>query len=544
MLQFRSAFFTATYVVVLGSLPPDAGAQITPRLDLGGSMEVGGEAERYLRALQLSGVVPISGWTSLPFSPAVERAMVANRPHPWQARMGRVSDTAGFRWLRPYARTVLNSDYPVQHAVGPAWAGRGISALMQAGMSGRAGPFEFQLAPLVFASQNASFQLARNGLGGAARLADARFPGEIDAPQRFGEGTYARADAGASFVRLGLPWVTAGVSSAPQRIGPARDYPLVLGPAAGGFLHGFVGTNKPADLKWFTVQARLVAGPLPQSDYALTTTDVDRFASAGVVSITPAGANGLELGFMRFFNAVGGATVSRALKPFRLVGFIGAQGDTVVDNVPGENQVASAFFRWAHPPAGFEIYGEFYREDYAGDLRKFILKPDDLGTFAFGVQRVLTATATHHRVFRFELVNGELSHQERGQRGGLIPLPPYLHFSVRQGHTLRGRILGSEEAYGGSGWKVGVDEFTVRGRRSFGVERRLRLDWLPELAGVTNGPQVHPDVEYGVRWEERRFAGKRDYGISLAPSLNLNRNLISGRHRFNLHAAVDVRGWP
>ena len=41
-----------------------------------------------------------------------------------------------------------------------------------------------------------------------------------------------------------------------------------------------------------------------------------------------------------------------------------------------ENQLASLWFRWAPPGSGFDVYGEFGREDFAADLRDLILEPD------------------------------------------------------------------------------------------------------------------------------------------------------------------------
>ena len=76
-------------------------------------------------------------------------------------------------------------------------------------------------------------------------------------------------------------------------------------------------------------------------------------------------------------------------------------------------------------------------------------KPDDYSAFTLGFQSVFTASRAHIRVFRGEMVNGETSHQERGQRGFTMPLPIYIHSEETQGHTVDGLILGSPEAYGG-----------------------------------------------------------------------------------------------
>src|SRR5674476_606612 len=222
-------------------------AQIAPRLDLGGTISVGGEAERYLRALQISGAVPLYPCTVQELTPAEDRRLAPRGAHPWSDRFSADSGRR-IRWLRPSVGAALNSAFPFQDAVGPAWMGRGVTGEVQAGVAAQFGRLRLQLAPVAFLSQNASFTLAPNGLTGDAQYADSRFPNQIDHPQRFGDKAYGRVDLGTSTLALDLPGVALGVSNAPQRWGPASDYPLVLGPGAGGFPHAYLGTSKPINL--------------------------------------------------------------------------------------------------------------------------------------------------------------------------------------------------------------------------------------------------------------------------------------------------------
>jgi len=215
-------------------------------------------------------------------------------------------------------------------------------------------------------------------------------------------------------------------------------------------------------------------------------------------------------------------------------------------NEANENQMGSVFARWALPAAKAEFYGEFYKEDFAGPFHKgpssLVEKPDDLSAFSLGFQRVIRSTAAEIRVIRGELVAGETSHQERGQRGFDFPNPPYIHSELQQGHTLNGLILGSPEAYGGAGWRIGVDTYTAAGRTTFSLERALRFDYL--FGGGSNDTAlVHPDVVYAIRGEMLRFRGKMDYTLTVAPAIDLNRNLVPHHDVFNLMASVTVHGW-
>lgn len=526
---------TALTLALLGGVR-GASAQSAPRLDLGGTISVGGEAEQYLRALQISGAVPLYAWTVQEFTPAEDRRLAPRGVHPWSARFA-VDSVSHFAWLRPSVGATVNSAFPFQDAVGPTWMGRGVTGEVQAGVAAQFGRLRLQLAPVAFLSQNASFPLAPNGLTGVGQYADARFPWSIDHPQRFGDKAYGRVDLGTSTLALDLPGVALGLSNAPQRWGPARDYPLVLGPGAGGLPHAYLGTSKPLDLWLLTVHTRVIAGSLTQTAYSSASPDKsDRFASAFVVSVTPRGAPGLEIGATRFFDTNARASTDALLRVFS--GIIPQHRSTTL-NIADENQIVSSFFRWALPSGGFEVYGEWYREDYPGDLRRFIEKPDDLSDFTLGLQRVFRRSATSMRVFHAEFTNGELSPQERGQRGFGAPFPPYIHSEVVQGHTQRGLVLGSETTYGGAGWRIGLDDYTEGGRRTIAIERALRGDFL---AGQSL-TDVHPDVLYGVRFELMRFAGTRDYGITLVPAYDLNRNVQRGNDQFNLHASITVRGW-
>jgi hypothetical protein len=535
---------TACWLLVCDLFPatPTA-AQERPRVDLGGAFEVGGEAERYVRALQVAGIVPATMWTIQPFAPSQAQLLRATAPHPWRERFDsarRASSTApGVHWLCPSTRVIASSSFPFQVDHGPTWVGRGLTADAQAGVSAGWKIIYVQLAPLMYVSQNAGFPLAPNGFTNDERFADARFPGDIDAPQRFGPSAFVRLDAGNSEVSIDTRLVALGFSSAPQRWGPAHEYPLVLGPNAGGFPHVYAGTSKPLDLWLFQAHGRLVYGDLGQSAYTSSVGGLERRVAAGLVfAVTPRGLNGLELGATRFIHRPWPQhfTLELIERPLSATN-IGATSN----NVSFENQVASVFARWAVPAARAEVYGELYREDFPGRLHEapsLVEKPDDLAAFTIGFQRVLTANERTMRVLRGELVNGETSHQERGERGFSSPIPPYVHGVVTQGHTLNGLILGSPEAYTGAGWRLVLDEFTPGGRRSVSLERFLRLDWLPTQP---QSAPIHPDVLYAVRGEWVRFQRGRELGITVAPALDLNRNMVAGHDVFNLLVALSAR---
>jgi hypothetical protein len=253
--------------------------------------------------------------------------------------------------------------------------------------------------------------------------------------------------------------------------------------------------------------------------------------------------DGLELGATRFIHNPWpdhGITLGELRRPISS----GLNLSSIANNPATENQVASVFARWAFPAAKAEFYGEMYREDFPGHFHQslsLVEKPDDLAAFTLGFQRILVANPQLYRVIRGEIVNSQVSHQERETRGFTTPLPPYIHGTELQGHTVDGLLLGSPEAYGGAAWRLGLDDYTPDGRRSISLERSMRFDWLPTVADTS---LVHPDVIYAIRVELLRFYGSADVGLSVVPAIDLNRNLVAGSNVFNVAVAFSVRGWP
>lgn len=527
------------------------GAQSGPRVDLGGMIEVGREEERYLRALQIAGLTAVVPWSIQPLSPSQARKLRAARSHPWTRRYDSmpldVSRSPRIAPLRPSARLIGNSAFPVQDGPGPTWAGRGLTGEVQAGINMEWRAVSAQVAPLAFVSQNSPFPLAANGQSGALAFADARFPGQIDAPQRFGDKAYQRLTGGNSSFVLDGYGVLGAFSSAPNRWGPAREFPLVLNERAGGFPEVHLGTSEPFDLWLFRLHVRAMYARLSQSAFAAVDTgETLRLGSGAVVVALPRGLDGLEVGISRFAHRPWEGLPSANVlgRPFGAIISSNRPGSQINDLA--ENQVASIFARWVLPAGRLEVYAEMFKEDFPGGFHEaastLVEKPDDYSAYTLGFQRVMRANSDEILALRGEVVNGETSHQERGQRGFATPIPVYIHSPEYQGHTVNGLILGSAEAYDGAAWRLGLDEYTPAGRRSITLERRLRLDWLPTLpASATTG--VRPDVIYAVRLEMVRFWGTRDYTISFVPAVNLNRNLIAGNDVFNLGAAFSLRGW-
>lgn len=515
-----------------------APAQTAPyRADVRGEVFVGSEVEQYLRVLQVAGDAPWYPWSVRGFGPReVQRVAPADSAaHPWARHYQLERDTARgarVRWVRPDARVLYNTGFPFGGNDGPVWAGRGATVAVQAGFAARMGPLSLTLAPVAFVAQNTSFRLSPTGYTGRLAFADSRTPRNIDFPQRFGDGRYARLDPGESTLRLDLGAISVGASTAGQQWGPGVDLPIILGNNAGGFPHAFAGTGRPVNVGIGRVHGRVVWGDLEQSPYAPDSARFTRRFMSGLVGVfMPRGVPGLELGASRFFHTPVGSGIDAGnlLKPFEGLLKSGLAGSSGGDGSDVDNQLASVFFRWTFPRSGFETYGEYGREDHNYDAHDLLLEPDHDAAYLVGVRRVWSPSRVERVSLRAELLNTRVSHLSAVRDQTLF----YTHGGTPQGHTLRGQLLGAPSGYGGGGLVVALDRYAPSGRWS---ARYTRAHGAP---AALNDRDPNGDVTHAVGVERVWFPGRLEVTTGITGAFQANRNHASDE--MNLNAVLRFR---
>jgi hypothetical protein len=495
---------------------------------------VGSDAEHYLRVLQVAGAAPLYPWGIRSFSPAeVDRLLPDTALHPWRDRLPPADSAPGrvrARWVRPHAGLTFNSAFPEGTNDGALWAGRGVTAAAGAGFEVRVGSvLSLRIEPLVFWAQNRSFPLMDNGRPDSLRYLNPHSPVSIDLPQRFGDGSFARVYPGQSTLRLDARGFAAGVSTANLQWGPAVDQPLLLGANGAGFPHVFAGTSTPWNVGLGRVHGRILWGSLGQSEYSVERGHGSRRFASGIMAVfVPAGLEGLEVGVGRFFHE---AWPEDGLRVRDLRQPVEALFRRTLEGTAGtENQLASAYARWALPRGGFEVYGEFIREDHNYDLEDLIMEPDRSSGYMVGGRRAWRRGAALHTV-RAEWVKAMRSHLNQGSFQGRL----YRHVEARQGHTVEGQLLGSPAGFGGGGAVVAFESFTPRGR--------WRVDWTRTRVAdprVADGVALTPvDVIHSLGGEMVSFRGRVDWVARLRGSLELNRHYED--NAFNLNAFVGMR---
>ena len=529
-------------LVMLTSLP--LAAQAGAGMDGRAEVFVGSELEEYLRLLQIQGKSELYPWSIRALSPReVDRLAPRDTMHPWADRYDLQPDRSGsFQWnlVRPEVRTIYNSAFPYGSNDGPIWAGRGLTTAVQAGVLARYGSLSVTFAPIWFRAENAPFDLMPNGRTGRLVFADGRYPTTIDLPQRFGNDPYSRLDAGESTVRLDLPLLTAGVSTAVQHWGPAIEYPLVLGSNAPGFLHGWIGTSTPLNLGIGRLHARVVWGRLEQSEYSSVRGAASRRFMSGVVSaFAPRGLPGLEIGGARFFHTswpADGLSWDNFAQPLEALfkTSLEDQEDGPDPKSDAGNQLLSVFGRWVFPASGFELYGEYGREDHSWNMRDLILEPDHNSAYMLGFWKAWQREGRRFVAVRGEVLDAQRSHLSRVR----YQTPFFRHGQTRQGHTQRGQTLGAPAAFGGAGAILAADVYHERGRWTLSWRREMRQDRdVSQATGTSDDEGL--DVVHALGAEALFFLERFDVTGGLEGAYELNRNFADDG--FNLHLLLGVR---
>lgn len=363
----------------------------------------------------------------------------------------------------------VNSKYPRPKQDGLRWAGRGLSTTTVAGAAARWGPISAALSPVMAFQQNDSFDIEPVRVPGLSEYGSYYNAGEIDLPRRFGDDSFWWVHLGQTFVRVDAFRTAFGLSTENLRWGPARRNPLLMSGAGPGFPHAFIGTSDPVNIGVGRLEVEAVWGRLSESAYFDTIPDNDKRLFAGLVVAFSPGAAGLTLGFARSY--------VRYLKDLDLVDQIFGPYTGIRDNpqqeAEGDNQLLSVFFRWVLPKAGFEVYGEYAREDHWEDTRDLIMELDHSRGYTVGVERVFSRENSPHMLRIIgEATNLGMSQTWQSGRGGATF---YVHNPVRQGYTHRGRLLGAPIGPGSDAQYVAADYLGPRTLAGLYVER-VRYD--------------------------------------------------------------------
>jgi hypothetical protein len=195
------------------------------------------------------------------------------------------------------------------------------------------------------------------------------------------------------------------------------------------------------------------------------------------------------------------------------------------------NQVASLFLRWVLPRSGFEVYGEFGREDHSWDKRDLILEPDHESALGLGFRKAWARGGRQIFALRGEILDFRTPELWRHRTEGQV----YTHNLVRQGHTNRGQVLGADIGINSSQAIVlALDRYTPNGR--------LSVSWRSDVRRDGGAPLESPDVQHDVAIERTFTRGPLEVALQTGAAYDFHRDF--GADARNYHSAVSVRWWP
>ncbi len=478
----------------------------------------------YARAAELLGRAPLR--QAMLRNSASDRVLtLCGAGGPWTRRAEPTPTGAGpTLTLLPIA-TVLefNSAYPADRNNGARWAGRGATSALSGGAHLRWGPLSAQLAPELTYQQNRAFTIRPARIDTTAGWSPFLYgghPGLIDLPQRHGDGAFSTVEPGQSFLRVDAFGVAAGVSTENLWWGPALDQPIMLGGSAPGFPHAFLGSSEPVGIGIGLLGVSAFWGRIAESDYFDSDPDNDHRIFAGLgVSFQPAGVEGLTLGAGRTYMGPMSPDSTSAWD------FFFEPYYALARNRDDDNEMLNVFVRWAFPGSGFEMYGEWAREDHWADVNDLLAEPDHTLGYLVGLQKAASLEAgwlrVHGELFRLQIGTAPY----RSSRGITTF---YTHNKLPQGYTHRGQMLGAPAGPGSGGERVAADLFTDWGLVGvFAARTHYDDDAYYSrhlIQGRTRGDNRDRELTVGVR--HLHFLGDFDVSWSASYSHRTNRGFI------------------
>lgn len=432
-------------------------------------------------------------------------------------------------WLVLPARleTVWNSQYPSGGNDGLLAAGRGFSTQARVGVAGRWGVVSAALAPEVAWQQNRWFQTVPTGKAGDLAFQNPWYGDNLDLPQRFGAGPYARAGLGQSYLRVDAFGAAAGLSTEDLWLGPGLRNAILLSNDAPGFPHLFLGTSRPVESPVGSFEVLALLGRLDRSRYL--SSPIHPWFSALALTYQPRWIPGLYLG-------AGRAIVESwaSLKHNHLLSTLAGPFGSLIPggNRTDNNQVVSGWFRWAMPEAGFELYGEWARDDTAASLEALLRDPGRTQGWLWGFQKLLRAG---DRLVRVQLEATSL-HDIRPPSSP-SGLPVFYTHGDGVDYTNAGQLLGAAAGPGGDSQRLAVDLLTAGGRVGGFVERTARNEetyW--SVIDPQPGRSSEHDVEVAAGYRQVLLVGGAELSLELSAAYRWNRDFL--RNEPNLKGAV------
>lgn len=401
----------------------------------------------------------------------------------------------------------LNTRNPYGWNDGPMMQAKGFQMLARPAVNLRYGVFEAQAAPDLL-------------------YADAQ--------------SYTKVFLGQSFVKAHVGPISIGVSSENLWWGPGINSSLLMSNNVPGFLHGFVGTNKPIKIPIGNIEFKIIGAKLT-SDKNLpyennynqirNINDDWRYLNAYVISWQPKWVKGLFLGMTRSLQQYGDKVQrqqsSFVSKYLPVLGLAIQKTNNLGDDSLSSDQLASFFLRWVLLKSHAEFYVEFGKNDYGYNIRDYLMAPSHSYAYTIGVRKLLPKTKDKYIQLEGELTQMSQSPDAMVRSAGNW----YVHYGINQGYTHKNQILGAGAGFGANVQTASVTWINGEIRNGFLLQR---IERDPE-----GRPNKWTDVSIGwmPQWKYKNML----LGAKVQLIRSNNYNWEKGNHNFNLHSRLMIQ---
>lgn len=410
--------------------------------------------------------------------------------------------------LLPFTLTQqFNSTKPFGWNDGPIMQAKGYQVFARPGVNMKLGIFEAQAAPEFLFATNQS---------------------------------YAKIFPGQSFLKAHIGPISIGVSSENLWWGPGINSSLLMSNNAPGFLHGFIGTNKPiktpiGNIEFNLIGARLNSNknlPYENRNNQLSNIKDDwRYLNSYVISLQPKWVKGLFLGMTRSLQQYGEAVQNQQSgfisKYLPVIGLAVQKKNNVGDDTLGRDQLASFFLRWVLAKSNAEFYVEYGKNDYGINIRDYLLAPSHSYAYTVGFRKLIPKNLTQYIQVETELTQMSQSPDALVRSAGNW----YEHSQIFQGYTHNNQILGAGAGFGANVQTISATWVNGDIRNGFLIQR---IERDPEL-------RANKWTDFSIGWMPQWKYKNMILGAKVQLIRSNNYAWEKGNHSFNLHSRLMVQ---
>ncbi|HQS35906.1 MAG TPA: capsule assembly Wzi family protein [Sediminibacterium sp.] len=401
----------------------------------------------------------------------------------------------------------FNSSKPFGWNDGAMMQAKGYQVLARPGVNMRFGVFEAQVAPELLFVSNKSYTKI--------------FPGQ-------------------SFVKAHLGPITIGVSSENLWWGPGINSSLLMSNNAPGFIHGFIGTNKPiktpiGNIEFNLIGARLNSDrnlPYENNHNQLRNINDDwRYLNSYVISWQPKWVKGLFLGMTRSLQQYGQRVQNQQTgfvsKYLPVLSLAIQKTNNFGDDSLDRDQLASFFLRWVMPKSNAEFYIEFGKNDYGLNFRDYLMAPSHSAAYTIGFRKLIPKTASNYIQLETEITQMSQSPDALVRSAGNW----YVHGQIGQGYTHNNQIMGAGAGFGANVQTLAATWINGEIRNGFLIQR---IERDPEL-------RANKWTDFSIGWMPQWKYKNMLLGAKVQLIHSNNYNWEKGNYSFNLHSRLMVQ---